>query len=119
MRTSVTPDGVVDGRQTRAAGRGARWRRMGAASTPARSSRGPEPNFDFAGSGWSPTFSRKANPLRAASLLEVLMLQPISPPLAGGCALFCQTVSAVVPGACADAQLDPGQDFRHPGHMIY
>ena len=41
---------------------------------------------------------RNSKPFGAASLLLVLMLQPASPPRAGGCALFCQTVSDVVPG---------------------
>src|SRR4051812_25470992 len=100
MRTSVTPAGVGEGNQTRLARNGAKWRNSVASSTRPRPSSGPEPNLDFAGSGSSPTLARNSNPFGAASLLLVLMLQPTSPPPAGGTALFCQTVSAVVPGRC-------------------
>jgi len=73
---------------------------MIASSTPPRSASGPEPNLDRAGSGFSPTFLRNSKPRGAASLLLVVMFEPISPPLAGGSARLSQTVSADVPGIC-------------------
>src|ERR1043165_4913923 len=96
MRKSVDCAFRERGYHTRAFRNGARCFRIVASSTVPLFSSGPAPDFDFAGSGFSPISFRNAKPVVAAVLLLVLILQPASPPGAGGFARFFQTSSADV-----------------------
>src|SRR4030095_219821 len=106
MVKSVAPGGTGAGGSSPVAARqgGRLFSKASSLIVPAFSS-GPEPKFDLAGSGCGPMFCRNAKPFVVSPSRDAFTLQPIKPPVAGGIALFCQTLLEVTPGSSIQQQL--------------